>query len=679
MGAVFGARCVTRQDNIVIPVAGSDQQLRQIQKSIELGDYEEALSLLSDYSESDFSSPDFLYMQAVCNRYCRRFEDALGSIKRLKSIAPEHGRAYQEEGHIYRALGKSALALKAYERACALNPALKASFKARSDLLSQEGEFALASSIDAQIEHLTKLPNPLVAVIDLISQGKLLRAEELCKEFMRSNPRYVEGMRLLADIARRFGVLDDAEFLLESAIKLDPENSRLRIDYIGVLRKRQQFEKALSQAKILLESQSDNLQFRSIFAIECMQSGDFERAVAEFNAILQLLPKDPTTLISKGHALKTLGDSSSAIACYQTALKVDPERGEAFYSLANLKTYRFTETELSELAMLAKNPNLSFKDQVYVHFALGKAFEDKHEYAAAFDHYQAGNSMKKAQSRYSAEQMADELAAQAKIFTKDFLESSRNFGHQADDPIFILGLPRAGSTLLEQILSSHSDVDGTLELPNVLSLSQKLRRQKIKGICPGYPFILARLTGDDFAEFGRNYISETRCHRKGARRFIDKMPNNFRHVGLIKLMLPNAKIIDARRNPMDCCWSGYKQLFAEGQEFTYDLSDIGHYYQDYVNLMNHWDDVLSGFVLKVNNEDVIDDLEGQVKRILNFCELPFEDACLNFHLTHRSIRTPSSEQVRQPVNRSGVGQWKPFADYLEPLKAALGDELAQLS
>ena len=664
---------------MVMPVSESDQQLRRIQKSIELGYYEEALSLLSNYPESDSFSPDFLYMQAVCYRYCRRFEDALHTLERLKSIAPEHGRAYQEEGHIYRALSKNALALKAYERACALNPALKASFKARSDLFKQRGQFAFASSMDAQIEHLSKLPNSLVAVVDLISQGKLLQAEEICKEFMHLNPRYVEGMRLLADIAMRLGVLDDAEFLLESAIELEPDNTRLRIDYIGVLRKRQQFEKALSQAKSLLESQSDNLQFRSIFAIECMQSGDFERAVAEFNAILQLLPEDPTTLISKGHALKTLGDSSAAIACYQTALKVDPERGEAFYSLANLKTYRFTETELSELAVLAKNPNLSFKDRIYVHFTLGKAFEDKHEYAAAFDHYEAGNSIKKAQSRYNPEQMTDELAAQIKIFTKDFLESSRNFGHKADDPIFILGLPRAGSTLLEQILSSHSDVDGTLELPNVLSLSQKLRRQKVQGVSPGYPFILERLTGNDFAEFGKNYINDTRCHRKDARRFIDKMPNNFRHVGLIKLMLPNAKIIDARRNPMDCCWSGYKQLFAEGQEFTYDLSDIGYYYQDYVNLMNHWDDVLPGFVLKVNNEDVIDDLEGQVKRILNFCELPFEDACLNFHLTDRSVRTPSSEQVRQPVNRSGVGQWKPFADYLGSLKYALGDELAKLS
>ena len=662
-----------------MPVSESDQQLRRIQKSIELGYYEEALSLLSNYPESDSFSPDFLYMQAVCYRYCRRFEDALHTLERLKSIAPEHGRAYQEEGHIYRALSKNALALKAYERACALNPALKASFKARSDLFKQRGQFTYASSMDAQIEHLSKLPNSLVAVVDLISQGKLLQAEEICKEFMHLNPRYVEGMRLLADIAMRLGVLDDAEFLLESAIELEPDNTRLRIDYIGVLRKRQQFEKALSQARSLLESQSDNLQFRSIFAIECMQSGDFERAVAEFNAILQLLPEDPTTLISKGHALKTLGDSSAAIACYQTALKVDPERGEAFYSLANLKTYRFTETELSELAVLAKNPNLSFKDRIYVHFTLGKAFEDKHEYAAAFDHYEAGNSIKKAQSRYNPEQMTDELAAQIKIFTKDFLESSRNFGHKADDPIFILGLPRAGSTLLEQILSSHSDVDGTLELPNVLSLSQKLRRQKVQGVSPGYPFILERLTGNDFSEFGRNYINDTRCHRKDARRFIDKMPNNFRHVGLIKLMLPNAKIIDARRNPMDCCWSGYKQLFAEGQEFTYDLSDIGYYYQDYVNLMNHWDDVLPGFVLKVNNEDVIDDLEGQVKRILDFCQLPFEDACLNFHLTDRSVRTPSSEQVRQPVNRSGVGQWKPFADYLGSLKYALGDELAKLS
>ena len=659
--------------------AEPDQQLHQIQKKIELGKYEEALAGLSIYSASESTLPDVYYMQAVCFRYCRQFDNALRALKLLKEIAPEHGRAHQEEGHTYRALGKQALALQAYERACSLNPALISSFKAQSELLKQQGQIAIAERIDAQLDHLLRLPKPLVAVTDLISQGKLLRAEKLCKDFMRQAPDHVEGMRLLADIAIRLGVLDDAELLLESAIELDPENTPLQIDFIRVLRKRQQFERALFQAKSLLRTEPENLQFRSLYAIECMQSGDFEQALAEFDAILQRLPDDPVTSISKGHALKTKGDSTGAVACYQTAIKADPRKGEAFYSLANLKTYRFTAAELVELASLTKDANLSFMDRVYVHFALGKAYEDEQDFAAAYEQYEAGNSMKKAQSRYKAVKMTEELEAQKKVFTRDFFASYSGSGFRAKDPIFILGLPRAGSTLLEQILSSHSDVDGTLELPNVLSLSQKLRRESVQGVCPGYPFILEQIPENDLEDFGKRYINETYCHRKGARRFVDKMPNNFRHIGLIKLMLPNAKIIDARRNPMDCCWSGYKQLFAEGQEFTYDLSDIGIYYRDYVGLMNHWEKVLPGYVLKVNNEDVVDDLEGQVKRILEFCELPFEDSCLNFYQTKRNIRTPSSEQVRQPVNRLGFGKWKPFSDYLYPLRNALGEELVQLS
>ncbi|MDD9896022.1 MAG: sulfotransferase, partial [Gammaproteobacteria bacterium] len=530
-----------------------------------------------------------------------------------------------------------------------------------------------------QLEHLLSLPKPLIAVMDLVAQGKLLKAEELCKKFMRQVPHNVEGMRLLADIAIRLGVLEEAEYLLESALELEPANTRARIDYIGALRKRQQYDKALSAAKILLESQPDNLQFKSLFAIECMQSGNFDRALTVFDEILQSLPADPVTLTSKGHALKTKGDSDKAVACYHAAINANHGHGEAFYSLANLKTYRFNESEVAAMAALSNNSNLSFMDRVYINFALGKAYEDIGNYTAAFEHYQSGNALKKSQSRYQADRMTEELAAQKNLFTKDFLESQNGAGHPAKDPIFILGLPRAGSTLLEQILSSHSEIDGTLELPNILSLSQRLRRKMVEDTTPGYPAILKRLNAENFASFGKEYIEDTFCHRQGARRFIDKMPNNFRHIGLIKLILPNAKIIDARRNPLDCCWSGYKQLFAEGQEFTYDLSDIGQYYRDYVDLMSHWDNVIPEFVLRVNNEDVIEDLEGQVQRILEFCELPFEESCLNFHQTQRNVRTPSADQVRKPVSRAGVAQWKPFEAHLAPLQKALGEELTQLS
>lgn len=482
-------------------------------------------------------------------------------------------------------------------------------------------------------------------------------------------------MRLLADIGVRLGVLEDAEFLLDTATQLEPNNTRVRIDYIQALRKRQKYDAALQQAKVLLDSQPDNPRFKSIYAVECMQTGDFEAALNMFDDILQTLPGDPVTLTSKGHAQKTRGDFQDAVASYHQAIDTNFGHGEAYYSLANLKTYRFSKNEITNMASLASDNNLSFMDRVYINFSLGKAYEDSNDYARSFRHYQQGNRLKNSQSKYRAEQMTEELDAQKEIFTEEFIRSMEGSGHSAPDPIFILGLPRAGSTLLEQILSSHSQIDGTLELPNILSLSQRLRRMTVDKETPGYPKVLPLLDKEQYSEFGREFIEDTRIHRAGAAFFIDKMPNNFRHIGLIKLMLPNARIIDARRNPLDCCLSGYKQLFAEGQEFTYDLRDIGQYYRDYVALMDHWNQVLPGFVLQVNNEDVIEDLEGQVRRMLDFCGLPFEESCLNFHKTERNVRTPSAEQVRRPVSRSGLGQWRHFDQYLGELKEVLGRDL----
>lgn len=654
-------------------------QLTDVQKKIEAGEFSEALEYLSEIINSDNSNPEAFYMQAVCHRYRKEYELSLEALNNLKALSPDHGRAHQEEGHTYRDMGNFGSALRAYERACYFNPALISSYKSQIKILKAQGRSVQLARVSAQLKHTESLPKPLLAVVDLISQGKLLKAEELCRKFMLKMPHHVEGMRLLADIGIRLGVLDDAEYLLETAVELEPENTRARIDYIQALRKRQRYELAFQQAQNLLQSEPDNHQFKSIYAVECMQTGNFDGALQAFDEILVSLPSDPVTLTSKGHALKTRGDFDEAVSSYHLAIDSNFGHGEAYYSLANLKTYRFSETEISNMESLATDNNLPFMDRVYIYFALGKAYEDEQDYARSFNHYEQGNKLKKTQSRYRAEQMSEEFAAQKEIFTKDFIESMRSSGHPAPDPIFILGLPRAGSTLLEQILSSHSQVDGTLELPNILSLSQKLRRMGVEQETPGYPQILPKLPPETYAEFGQEFIKDTQIHRAGAPFFIDKMPNNFRHIGLIKLMLPNAKVIDARRNPLDCCLSGYKQLFAEGQEFTYDLQDIGQYYRDYVSLMEFWDKVLPGFVLRVNNEDVIDDLETQVRRMLDFCGLPFEEACLNFHQTERNIRTPSAEQVRKPVSRAGVGQWRHYDQYLDPLKEVLGSELTSHS
>jgi tetratricopeptide (TPR) repeat protein len=650
-------------------------RLRRIQADLAAGALADARRAVDAWLAESPEDPDALYLSAVIHRYAGEPEAARGTLGLLKQLAPQLGRAHQEEGHLLRSLGQQDAALAAYGRATQLNPALEASFRAQLELLERQGRGAESEAVRARLAQLRRLPKPLVAVTDLLSEGKLLKAEDLCRRFLQRAPKHVEGMRLLADIGIRLGALDDAEFLLESALRFEPDHEGARIDYVQVLRKRQKFERALEEARRLLERNPADPRFRSIFAIECMQSGDYETALTAFDRVLESVPGDPVTLTSRGHALKTCGRSADAVASYREALANRPEHAEAWYSLANLKTYRFDGEERARMAALEADPNLTAQDRTYLHFALGKAHEDQEEYETAFRHYVAGNRIRRAESRYDAERMHDELRRTAEVCAPELFERHRGDGCPAPDPIFIVGLPRAGSTLLEQILASHSRVDGTLELPNVLSLVQQLRRRGPGNGAGAYPEVLNDLEGAELSAFGEAYLRDTRIHRAGAPFFTDKMPNNFRHVGLIKLMLPRAKIVDARRHPLACCTSGFKQLFAEGQEFTYDLTDLGRYYRDYVALMDHWDRVLPGAVLRVMHEDVVEDLEGQVRRLLDFCGLPFEEACLEFHRTERVVRTASSEQVRQPLYRTGVEDWEHFEPWLDPLKEALGPAL----
>jgi len=544
--------------------------------------------------------------------------------------------------------------------------------RAQADLLDRAGRAGEAAAARAQAERLKQLPRELVAVMNHLHEGRPLRAEEICRHHLRGNPRDVEAMRLLADIGRRLGVLDDAEFLLESAVGFDPENIQLRLDYIQILRARQKFARALEEAEGLYRRDPQNPLFQSHLAIEAMQTGDYERAFALFDQVLARLPDDPATLTSRGHALKTAGRSEEAVASYRAALTASPAHGDTWYALANLKTYRFDDAEVAAMRRELERADIAFMDRVHILFALAAAFEARGEYEQSFRCYEEGNRLKRAQSGYDADKMSAELARQKAVCTPELFAAKGGQGHGAPDPIFVVGLPRAGSTLIEQILASHSQIDGTLELPDMLAIAHRLRGRKAGA--SRYPDIVSELDASRLRQLGQRYMESTRIHRQSAPFFIDKMPNNFRHLGLIKLILPNARIIDARRDPMDCCFSGFKQLFAEGQEFTYGLTEIGRYYRDYVNLMCHWDAVLPGSVLRVQHEDVLDDLEGQVRRMLAYLDLPFEESCIRFHETERAVRTASSEQVRRPLNRSGQAAWRPFAPWLGDLRAALGLE-----
>ena len=653
--------------------ASHAETLKQAQAALKAGRFDEALRLAETLLVETSEDEDALYIAAVAARYAGAFETAGMHLATLKRTAPDFGRAYQEDGHLLKAQDENDRALKAYQLATRYNPVLTASWQAQNDHHERRGERGLASAARAQLIRLQSLPKPLLAATNHLHESRIFRAEEIARAYLKKHPRDIEGIRLLADIGSRLGVHEDADFLLETAIELAPDNPQLRIDHIQVLRKRQKFSAALDQAKHLLKTDPESPVFQSLFAIESMQAGDYDDALDAFDKVLEKIPNAPATLTSRGHALKTYGRSDDAVASYRAALATDPDHGDAWYALANLKTYRFSDDDLASMQAASNNPDLSFMSRVHIAFALGKAFEDRSDYAKAFAHYEQGNALKRQQTRYTTEQMREEIEAQKRHCTPDLFTAQSGKGDPSPDPIFIVGLPRAGSTLIEQILASHSQVDGTLELPNILTLALRFRGSKQLTERDRYPRILHDLSADQLGELGRDYIENTRIHRSGAPFFTDKMPNNFRHIALIHLILPNAKIIDARRDAMDCCWSGFKQLFAEGQEFTYGLEEIGHYYCAYVDLMDHWSAVLpEGRILRVQHEDVLDDLEGQVRRILDYCSLPFEQACIDFHRTDRAVRTASSEQVRQPLNRKGQGQWRPFEPYLAPLKSALG-------
>ena len=635
----------------------------------------EALGLLESNLAKDPNHIDSLYLAAVCSRYLKNYDDSKKYIESLLSKAPDMGRAYQELGHLNRDMGNGENAIAHYRQACELNPALLASWKALYDYFKRNKNKPAADHAFMQMNTLQSIPSILLYISQILNEGKLGIAEEKCREFLKKNPTNTFAMSLLSQIADRLGYFDDAEFLLENAVKFNPNDGELRMKYAMILRKKQKFAKTMEQVNILCEKFPDNLSYQAQKASEIMQNGDHNGAINLFDNILQKNPYNFSVLTSKGHAQKTLGKADQAIKSYQSAYAVKQDHGEAFFSLSNLKTYTFTKNELNIMREQLKRVDLTLKDKAYFHFALAQGCEVVGEYDEAFFHLDCGNKIKNKQSKYSIEKMDRELQAQIDVCNEPFFEKQGNGGYEAKDPIFILGLPRSGSTLIEQILASHSMIDGTLELPNILSMAQSLRGDDIYGKEGNYPKSMKKLSLEKRIEMGKMFIDDTRMHRKDAPRFTDKMPNNFRHIGLIHLIMPNAKIIDARRYPLDCCFSMFKQLFAQGQEFTYGLAEAGSYYSSYVKLMNHWDEVLPNKILRVNNEDIIDDLEGQVTTMLEFLELPFEDSCITFYETDRLVRTASSEQVRKPINKSGMDRWKPYAKNLKPLLDGLGSDL----
>jgi tetratricopeptide (TPR) repeat protein len=457
---------------------------------------------------------------------------------------------------------------------------------------------------------------------------------------------------------------------------LAPSFIGARHNYAIVLYRQQKAAKAIPQIEALLAHDPRDPAYRNLLAACLGLVGEYRRAIDTYEGVLAEYPEQPKIWLSYGHALRTAGRLDDAIVAYRRSIAQAPSFGEPYWSLANLKTVRFSDEEEVAIGAQLQRADLSLDDRLHLHFAVGKALEDRAEYRASFDHYAKGAQLRRAETPYDAEETTAEARRSEALFTREFLSAHAGDGCPSAAAIFIVGLPRSGSTLVEQILASHSAVEGTMELPDIAAIARELGRRKSRDDANRYPEILADLPSGALAALGERFIEDTRVHRKlGRPFFIDKMPNNFRHIGLIHLILPNAKIIDARRHPMGACFSAFKQHFARGQGFSYDLDDLGRYYRDYVELMAHFDQVLPGRIHRVIYEDMVEDTETQVRRLLDYCGLPFEEACLKFHENDRAVRTASSEQVRRPIFREGLDQWRNYEPWLDPLKAALGSTL----
>jgi tetratricopeptide (TPR) repeat protein len=639
--------------------------------------YQEALGAADTLRLEVPENRDVLYLIAICQRQLGQIAEALGTLEQLEKLHPRFSRLYQERGHCYVAMRAAPRAIEAFLRAVNINPALPASWSMLAGLYRLSGDSGNAQTASQHVATLEGLPPEIVLATSLFSDGELSAAETTTRKYLLTHGNHIEAMRLLARIGLARDVLDDAELLLEAVVTLAPDYRVARFDYAVVLLERHKYREARTQLEQLLREEPENPNYGTLYATACVGLGEHDKAITLYRQLLPQAQQKEELHLLLAHAHKALGQTDESIQAYRAAADARPRFGDAYWSLANLKTYRFLDEEVAQMRADEAAPETSPIDRYHLCFALGKAYEDRGLYEESWRYYERGNAHKRAESRYRPGIFETNTSKQIEICTHEFFMARAGWGAAARDPILIVGLPRSGSTLVEQILASHSAVEGTQELSDVQRIVLDLQGRDRDLDNPRYPGVLQQMKRDDFLRLGEKYLRDTRVYRTDRPHFIDKMPNNFRHLGLIHLMLPNARIIDARREPMGCCFSNLKQLFANGQEFTYSIEDIARYYCTYLELMQHWDQVLPGRVLRVWHEDVVEDLEGNVRRILDFCGLPFEPACLQFFKTERSVRTASSEQVRQPIYREGLDQWRHYESWLEPLKVALGDALTR--
>ena len=620
--------------------------------------------------------PAATLLLGMAHRRLQRVDDALGALEPLAAAHPRWATAQLELGLALGDAGRGGEAVEALRLAVRLQPTLADAWRALGDHLHAMGDTASADQAYANhVRNSTRDPRLMEPALAL-AEGRIAVAEPLLRNHLKRFPTDVAAIRMLAEIASRIGRYGDAENLLTRCLELAPGFKAARHNYAVVLHRNNKPVEALAQLDLLLAAEPRSPSFRNLRAVVLARLGEYEEAIRLYEQLLQEYPQHAKVWLSHGHALKTAGRQDDSIGAYRRSIELEPRLGEAYWSLANLKTFRFTPADVAAMRAQLDRDDLTVEDRFHFNFSLGKAAEDAQQYAESFEHYAEANRLRKEVVPYDSGAITENVRRARALFTPDFFAARQGQGCAAPDPIFIVGLPRSGSTLVEQILSSHSAIEGTMELPDVIGIVKELSGRTRRSEVSKYPEALASLAADELRGLGERYLEQTRVQRRtGAPFFIDKLPNNWAHVGLIQLMLPNARIIDTRRHPLSCCFSNFKQHFARGQNFTYALDDLGRYYADYVALMAHFDAVLPGRIHRVIYERMVEDTEHEVRRLLDYCGLPFEDACLRFYENDRAVRTASSEQVRQPIFRDAVDQWRNYEAWLEPLRAALGPVL----
>lgn len=630
----------------------------------------EAGSLLDDVP----GHPMALLFRGIARRLAGDFESAIQILRPLSASNPDAPYPYLQLGLAERQAGDAEAALTSMRKAVSINAELADAWLAVAGLLVDMGRAEEADRAFASYIPLASRDPQFREAGRALADNRLTEADAMLRRLLGGNPHDVVALCMLAEVLEKNGQAAAAETLLKQSLELAPGYVRARHNLAVVYLRQNRPEEALEQSDRALAAEPGNPDFRKLRAAILLRLMRFDESIGVCEQLLNEDSAQPTVWTSLGHLLKTVGRRDDAIAAYRQAIALEPRFGEPYWSLANLKTANVTDDELAGMRAQLEKREVGKTDRLHFHFAIGRALEDRTRYAESFEHYAKGNELRLEQHPWDPDVMSTFVEQCRAFFTPEFFARLGDAGSSAGDPIFVLGLPRSGSTLVEQILASHSAVEGTSELNDLPAIVASLARREVNGRIPGYPEVLGELDSGTFGELGEAYLASTRVHRiVGTPYFIDKKPNNFAHIGLIHAILPRARIIDIRRHPLACGLSLYKEHFARSQEFSYSLGYIGRYYRDYVDLMAHFEAVLPGRVCHVIYESLVSDTETEVRRMLDYCGLPFEEACLAFHETRRAVSTASSEQVRKPIFTAGLEHWKHYAPWLDDLKREVGD------